>query len=169
MTSPLKRSIPPVRPTLVCLAMIASATLLNAPALAQCDTTHSKNKTANHVQVLFKNETDQDIELLIEKADYDNQSERKVVQSKTVKAGTKNDYDSTMSEHKQKTFFITYGEVTGKFHVLNDKYYPENQPAHYYSEFRGAKLDPITSQANVECTEKWKSDSARWTVSIQVN
>ncbi|MEO1305982.1 MAG: hypothetical protein AAFV37_13505 [Pseudomonadota bacterium] len=118
---------------------------------------------------MFKNETDQDIDLLIEKADYETQSDRKTVKSESVKAGTKSHYDSTMSEHAEKTFFITYANVSGKFHVLNDKYYPENQPAEYVSEYRGAKLSPITSQETVECNEKFKSNNARWSVSIQVN
>lgn len=148
---------------------IGLASAFAMPALAQCDDTHSRNVTANHVEILFKNETNQNIEVLIEKADYEDQDERKIVQSETVKAGTKSHYDSTMNEHAQKTFFITYADVSGKFHVLNDKYYPENQPAEYVSEYRGAKLTPITSQENVECNEKFKSNNARWSVSIQVN
>ncbi|MEL7042631.1 MAG: hypothetical protein AAGL90_13980 [Pseudomonadota bacterium] len=151
------------------LTVIGLASAFAMPALAQCDETHSRNVTANHVEIVFKNETDQNIHLLIEKSDYETQDERKTVQSKTVKAGTKSQYDSTMSEHAEKTFFITYADVSGKFHVLNDKYYPENQPAAYVSEFRGAKLSPITSQESVECHEQFKTNNARWSVSIQVN
>lgn len=169
MSEPLTLAGLLVRTTFGCVAITAAATALTSQAHAQCDDTHSRNVTANHVEITFKNETAQDIELLIEKADYETQDERKAVKSETVKAGTKSQYDSTMSEHAQKTFFVTYADVSGKFHVLNDKYYPENQPAKYVSEYRGVKLSPITSLSNVECTEKFKSNNARWSVSIQVN
>ena len=169
MSEPLTLSGLLVRSAIGCAAMTAAISAITLTAHAQCDDTHSRNVTANHVEITFKNETKQDIELLIEKADYEDQDERKTVKSETVKAGTKAQYDSTMSEHAQKTFFISYADVSGKFHVLNDKYYPENQPATYVSEYRGAKLSPITSLSNVECTEKFKSNNARWSVSIQVN
>ena len=169
MTTTFTRSALLIKPTLFCFALMAAATALSAPALAQCDITHSKNKTADHVEITFKNETDQDIDLLIEKADYENQSERKTVKSETVKAGTKSQYDSTMSQQAEKTFFITYSGISGKFSVLNEKYYPENQPAKYTTEYRGAKLSPITSQSNVVCTEKFKDNNYRWSVSIEVD
>ena len=150
--------------------MVTSAVpfLLANAAFADCADLHMRDETAKKVEILFKNETGASIDLTVQKADESTPNDKKVVQSKTVEAGKKVDYTSTLGDNADKIFYISFGGVSGNFLVSNVKSSSANGVSRN-TNYLGKGMGALNDYANITCDTQFKAGRERWSVAIQVN
>ena len=147
--------------------------LLAGAVFADCANTHVRGTTAEKVEILFKNETDASINVLIQKADMSTPSQKKTVQSKTVQAGKKLDYTSSLGDKAGKRFYVSFldvsgSDISGDFDIMNSKMDTANGISRR-TEYSGSSMKSVRDSANVTCDTKFKDGRQRWSVSIQVD
>ena len=142
--------------------------LFAGAAYADCANEHIRSEIAEKVEILFKNETDESIDLTVQKADGKTPNDKKVVQSKTVEAGKKVDFSGSLGDNAEKIFYVSFSGLSGEFLVANAKTNTANGVSRD-SLYEGRGMMPVRNNAFVECDTKFKGGSKRWSVSVQVN
>lgn len=142
--------------------------LLATPAFADCGDDHSRGDTAKKVEFLFKNETEENIDLIIETADAATPNNRETVQTLRVEAGRKSDFTQSLGDNEEMAFYVSFSGLSGDFLVANDKSNTANGVVRK-SKYFGTGLRALSEREFIQCETKFKSNRQRWSISLQVD